>query len=548
MADKVQLAVPYKRFTPADRYDAIVIGSGIGGLANAALLAKHGGKKVLVLERHYTPGGFTHVFHRPGYEWDVGVHYIGDVQPGSVLRAMFDEVSDGKLEWADLGDPYDTIIIGDDKYPFPKGAKNLIAMLKARFPGEEKAIDTYFAYIKEALSGNLAFFGEKAVPDLVATVAGPLMRRKFLKWSDRTTLEVLESLTQNKRLIAVLSAQFGDYGLPPSQSSFVVHAMIAKHYFNGGYYPVGGSERFADTIIPIIERAGGKVLINADVAEVVIEKGRAVGVRMAADGKVIRAPYVISSTGVVNTFTKLIPRPVAEAEGYLEKLKQVHPSAAHLALYIGFKHTAEELGLPKSNLWIYPNEDHDANLAKMGTDPEAPLPLVYVSFPSAKDPDFTNRHPGRATIDIITIAPHEWFAKWQDSKWKKRGAEYEAFKERLAQRLLDTLYQHVPQVKGKLDMYELSTPLTTQHFCNYETGEIYGIDHTPQRFHQRWLKPKTSIPGFYLTGQDVVTCGIGGALFGGVLTASAILKTNVIMTILKNARQRPPAAAVPVPA
>jgi phytoene dehydrogenase-like protein len=77
---------------------AIVIGSGIGGLASAALLAKHGGQRVLVLERHYVAGGYTHTFQRHGYEWDVGVHYIGEVQPGTLLRALFDELTEAQLE------------------------------------------------------------------------------------------------------------------------------------------------------------------------------------------------------------------------------------------------------------------------------------------------------------------------------------------------------------------------------------------------------------------------------------------------------------------
>ena len=93
----------YKRWSGDDSFDAIVVGSGIGGLGAAALLAKYGKKRVLVLERHYAIGGFTHTFHRPGYEWDVGVHYLGDLEPGGMLRSVFDEVSDAKLEWADMG-------------------------------------------------------------------------------------------------------------------------------------------------------------------------------------------------------------------------------------------------------------------------------------------------------------------------------------------------------------------------------------------------------------------------------------------------------------
>ena len=533
-----RIAQPYKRHPVTEDYDAIVIGSGIGGLASAAMLAKHGGKKVLVLERHYTPGGYTHVFHRPGYDWDVGVHYIGGMRPGSNLRRIVDDLSDGRIEWADMGEVYDRVIIDGDSYDLPKGRRNLRAALVSWFPEEEAAIDGYFDAVTAAVSASLPFHAVKTLPGPLAAAAGPLLRRKFLRWSDRTTREVLEELTDDQRLIAVLTAQFGDYGLPPAESSFAMHALVASHYFGGGYYPVGGSGVFAESIIPVIERAGGTVLVNAEVARVVVEHGRAVGVEMAADTRVIRAPVVISDAGVVNTFARLVPPDVAERTGLLDDLTRVTPSIGHLCLYLGFEETAEALDLPKHNLWIYPHEDHDRSFRDSKADPEAALPMVYVSFPAAKDPDFATRHPGRATVDVIAAAPYEWFEGWQASRWKHRDEEYDAFKERLAERMLEALYAQLPQLRGRVAFHEISTPLTTQHFVGYERGELYGIDHTPQRFRQGFLKPSTPIPGLYLTGQDIVTCGVAGAMFGGILTATTLMRTSLLPGLAVTAARR----------
>ena len=443
-----QLAQSYKRHPITEDYDAIVIGSGIGGLACAAMLAKHGGKRVLVLERHYTAGGYTHVFHRPGYEWDVGVHYVGDMAPGSTTRRMVDEISDGRIEWADMGEVYDRVIIGGEAYDLPKGRRNLRDMLVSRFPAEESGIDGYFEAVRQAASSSLPFQVAKTLPGPVQEESGPMMRSSFARWADRTTREVLEELTSDQRLIAVLTAQFGDYGLPPAESSFAMHALLVHHYFRGGYYPVGGSGVIAESIIPVIEGAGGLVLINAEVAQVVVEDGRAVGVQMAADGRIVRAPIVVSDAGVLNTFGALLPREVAEDAGLLQELEDVSPSMAHLCLYLGFEETAEALDMPRHNLWIYPNEHYEQTIEDSRRDPEAPLPMVYVSFPAAKDPDFTRRHPGHATVDVITAAPYEWFERWEGSRWKRRGADYDAFKDRLAERMMQALFEQMPQLRG----------------------------------------------------------------------------------------------------
>lgn len=519
------IATPYKRSKNNDGYDVIVIGSGIGGLASAALLSRLVGLKVLVLERHYEVGGYTHTFKRPGFEWDVGVHYIGSVHPKTLLGKFLGLITDGTLEWEDMGEVYDRIVIGDDIYDLPKNPVALKAALKSYFPGEERAIESYFSLVKQAVEASSAHFLEKLLPPFLSRIIGSTLTQNFDVIAARTTREVLEELTSNERLIAVLCGQWGDYGLPPSKSSFAMHAMLITHYMYGAVYPVGGSARIAESIVPVIEANGGKILIRAEVKEIVVENGTAIGVRMA-DDTVIRAPIVISGAGVINTYDHLLNPAVAHQFKLASELARVNPSAAHLCLYMGLETTAEELGLHKTNLWVYPDEDLEFNLEQAERDRNNPLPLVYLSFPSAKDPDFSRRHPGKATIEAITVAPYSWVSEWEGTAWKKRGKDYEAFKEDMATRLLEVLYEQVPQVRGKITYYELSTPLSTQHFTNYQTGEIYGLDHTPSRFKQRFLRPHTPISGLYLTGQDIATCGVAGGLFGGVLAAGAVIQKN----------------------
>jgi all-trans-retinol 13,14-reductase len=165
-------------------------------------------------------------------------------------------------------------------------------------------------------------------------------------------------------------------------------------------------------------------------------------------------------------------------------------------------------------------------------DSKNDFPVVYISFPSTKDDEWDKDHAGFATIEAITLAHWDEYSKWQDLPWKKRGEVYEKEKEKLSQRILDIVYQHVHQAKDALAYAELSTPLTVTSLANYSKGEMYGISHTPKRFRQKWLKPQTKIKNLFLTGQDITTVGVTSALFSGLLTASAVLGKN-LTTMLK---------------
>ena len=213
-------------------------------------------------------------------------------------------------------------------------------------------------------------------------------------------------------------------------------------------------------------------------------------------------------------------------------INQVEASSGYYCLHIGLNKSAKEIDLKNANLWVYPGYDHDRNLENYLSDNKQPYPVVFISFPSAKDPSWDKDHPNSATIEVITVAEFEKHKKWEDKQWKKRGDEYESFKETISQSLLESLYKQSPKTKGHVDYYELSTPLTSRDLANYKEGELYGINHTPKRFQQKWLKPQTNIKNLYLTGQDIVTAGVSAAMMSGVITSSAILKKNLMKQFL----------------
>lgn len=512
-------------------YDAVIIGSGIGGLTTAALLSDLGWK-VCVLEQHYTAGGYTHSYDRNGYEWDVGVHYIGDVGIQTRTWKMFDFLSGGELKWAPMDDEYDRFHVGERVVSAIKGKQQFRENLCRHFPAETKAIDGYMRLLDRVGKALPAYAMRKLLKPWQYVLAWPYLKFKIPALLFRNTHEVLSELTSDQDLIAVLCGQWGDMGLPPKRSAFMVHAMIARHYMHGGYYPVGGSWRIAETIIPRIQQTGGEVFTYAKVKQILL-RGRTVTGLQMADGHRIDCDCVISSAGVSNTFSRLLPTDAVRGAGYEKLLKQVRPSVAHLGVYIGLKETAEQLGLPKTNYWIYPDNDFDGAVESFMDDPEAPFPVVYISFPSAKDPDYARRRPGTATIEIVAPAPFGWFEKWHGTAWGQRGEEYEAFKDRLAERLLSHVYDKLPQLNGKIDYYEVSTPLSTEYFCAYEKGELYGLEHDATRLRQNWLGPRTRFNGLWLTGQDVLTCGVTGAMMAGLLTTSSIVGTRKSRVLLK---------------
>ncbi len=531
------VGTPWKRLEKKDGYDAIVIGSGLGAMTFGAIMAKQG-KKVLLLEKHYVPGGFTHVFKRKEYEWDVGIHYVGDVHKKfTFISILFDYISDYQLKWQEMDEVYDRIVLGEKVYDFKAGKENFIEMLYEKFPGEEAAIDKYISTVYAATSSNKKFFQERALPTILSKLVGGFLTKKYYEWSDKTTKEVLDNITDNQELKAVLAGQYGDHGMPPGESSFAIQSVVNKHYWKGGAFPVGGCQRIAETIIPVIEKAGGAVAVRAGVEKIIVENGKATGVLME-DGSIVQAPMIVSSAGYLNTFARLLDKDVQETIGFSPE-KGVPPSVSHVCLYIGLKENLRDLGIGSTNYWVYPHNDHDRGVKEYMADSSKPFPVTYISFPSLKDPEWDERYPGKSTIEMITLAPYEWFAKWEDERWKHRGDEYEAYKEEFSQRLLKELYKQFPQLEGKIDYYELSTPLSTKHFVNYEHGEIYGLDHSPKRFRMPELRPKTSIKNLYLTGQDIVTVGIGGALMSGLLTAAHVtssisLADKIVKKVMKH--------------
>lgn len=502
--------------------DHIIIGSGIGGLTTAIWLAKSG-KKVVVLERHYTPGGFTHSFKRKnGFKWDVGVHYVGNVEKGNQLRGFFDLITSKKLDWEPIGNIYDEIQIGDKKYQFKAGEEELKKQLLHYFPNEALTINTYFKLIRKVNKRASLFFLEKAFEPILQKTIGWIFKKRFHTYSKKTTYNVLSNLTKNKELIAVLCGQCGNYGLSPKESSFAAHAIVINHFMNGGYYPKGGADQICKNAVDTLANNNGRLYVNANVTEIVVEKRSVIGVRVNND--FIPCESVISNVGVVNTFNHLLSKKGKQLCNI--NFKTVAPSSGHLCLYVGLNQSNEALKLPKYNVWSYRNNKIDTNYKPQNIS-DAVENFTYISFPSVKDPLWDKNHPNTSTIQALTIGKYDWFKEYENQPWMNRDDAYKKLKKDFETKMLKKLYLLFPNIKGHVILTEVSTPLSTKHFSNYHTGEIYGLAHSPERFNLPFLKPETKIKGLRLVGQDITIVGVAGAMLSGMLCAITILKYRV---------------------
>lgn len=547
-ADILRLGYSQKKL-PAD-IDHIIVGSGLSGLYLAALLSKLG-RKVLVLEQHYVAGGCTHTFKDKGFEFDTGVHYVGQA---TQLAAMMDFASGrpGAFEFSRSGiedgsNVYNEITVGGYTHRFRPGKEQFIGDLVARFPDQEAALRLFF---REVLYGAMAMglvtskqMLSPAVWKLMINMPGPA-RWISKRYIERTLSTVLTDcgVTDNT-LRSLLSAEFGDYGVVPDEAPFFMQAIILFHYiWEGGFYPKGGSDAFAESLVPTILDAGGSVMVRAPVSRIVVENGRAVGVEVNGKGMVRARCSVISAAGAEVTYRKLLDEVLVQKMGgppqsvlATEKKGVAH----HVYGFIGFDGTSAELGLPTHNIWSFPVKDGETpDLtqawksvfgSEKGTPPsfleseesanQMQLPC-FISFPSAKDTSYNTKCPGKSSAVIISESRAEYFA--MAGPVNKRGDEYKQVKERYKQALLNAVLRHFPGLKSKVSYVDVATPLSNEHYLGRASS--YGLDQDAARF----LDPTLSvcvpqIRGLYLTGQDLMCCGVMGQPIVAWLTLAKVL-------------------------
>ena len=526
-----------KRKIPQD-LDYIIIGSGISGLTTAAVLSKIG-KRVLVLEQHYIAGGCCHTFTEDGYEFDTGIHYVGNIKK---LNKILDLVTDSPITWTKMGNTfndctevYDEIVVNDKSFKIRSGEQKFTADLIRRFPNEKTNIQNYFKLVKHVNSLNLFFILKIFPNNFIKRWIINYFCKDYLKYAKKNAYDtVFDEITQNKDLIAILFGQHGDAATPPKQMSFIIHAGIVGHYLDGGYYPNGGPSKISGELIKTIVKYNGRVLVRKGVKKIILnsDNSRAIGVEMA-NGDIIYSKNIISSVGFINTFQKLIPKPVSEKLEITKHLKKYEPALSYFYIFLGLKHSLDTMKLTTRNVWGHPCTDLDKGLQDFCNNPtEAPIPY-FIAFPSSKDNTWNERMPYKTTAVILTMLPHTIFKEWENQKCMHRDEDYTYLKNIIGDRLInECFFKHYPELKDKIQYKTIGTPLTNKHYLGSPFGECLGMPHTPERFTSHLLTPHTEIKNLYMTGQDLISGGFAGALESAILTLNCILGYGTVSDIV----------------
>ncbi len=515
-------------------YDVAVIGSGAGGLAAAVALAQSG-LRTLVLEQHDVPGGWCHSFALDGHRFSPGVHYLGELGPGGRLRSIYEGLGVSRdLVFCELNpDGFDHVRIGapgaEVRFDIPKGREELTRRLCDRFPAENAGIRAYMAtvaHLAEDLSGVLD------VTSLRDVLMLPLHSRALARWGLRSSAAMLDAHVHAPLLRAILLAQSGDHGLPPSRAPAPVHASIMAHYFEGAWYPRGGGFALPRAFVRALERSGGEIRLATRVDRILMQKGHVIGLCLG-DGTEVRTRFVVSNADPGQTFGRLLRADDVPTQ-VRAKLARTRWSVSALSLYVATDMDLGAAGMDSGNVWSYAHPDLEAIYGEnLGADVDD-VPGLFVAASTLKDPSMS---PKGHTLEAFTFVGHDAFSEWATSRFGERPLAYAQKKAELTERMLRAVDRVVPGIYGKATLHELATPLTNVHYLRATEGSLYGTEKTRWQVGP-WSWPvKSALPGLYLCGASTVSHGVMGATVSGLLAAGAILGVSVPELLRQNGPQ-----------
>ncbi len=488
----------------SERYDAIVVGAGLGGLSAAALLAREG-KRVLLCEKHNIPGGYATSFVRGRYEFEVALHELSGIgtaeKRGHLYRYLERLGVTDDVTFLDIPELYRSVF-PDQDLVLPRGAEAYEETLARAFPSDAAGIRAFLKLVLTVARevAAIAAVGRMTNP-LKTLVQCPHTVRHF----SATWGEVLRGYVSGARARAVLSQYWGYFGLPPSEVSFIYFAVaLASYLVLGPSYVKGRSQALSNAFVRVVERHGGRVRFHCGVRRITVAGGRVTGV-VTDTGEAYEADWTISNADPIATCHDLIGLEHVP-EAFIRSLRASTVAASTVNVYLGVARPAAALGLTCHENFVNDDDDFDAQGAAMATlgPPRCTLTTCY----NAVDPDVSP--PGTCAVVLTTLS--------MGDPWCRLSPQgYHEAKQRIADAMIRAAERIAPGLRAAIETVDVATPITNMRYAHTLGGSIYGFanpphDHTVLRMRQRGPLPGLLFVGAWTQmGGGFEPCMLSGA-------------------------------------
>lgn len=495
-------------------YDVVIIGSGLGGLVSAIILAKEG-KSVCVLEKNNQYGGNLQTFVRNKTIFDTGVHYIGGLSEGQNLYQYFNYIDIlDDLEFKKLDeDGFDIISFDNDEkeYNHAQGYENFTNTLIQDFPEEESAIIAYCDKLRETCNEFPLYNLKMGSPYYDDVSVFQLQAKKYI-----------ETLTANKKLQAVLAGTNYLYAGDGDRTPFYVHALSTNTYIESSYRCKNGGSQITKVLMKRLRALGGDTYKHSEVSHFNFEDGIITSAVIKNDVKV-HGDLFISNIDPKQTLKMVGDGKFRKS--YSNRISQIETTPAAFSLYIVLKPNSFKY----QNKNFYHFKDYN-NVWDTLHYTEESWPEGYMMSMGVKK----NQGEYGDNIAVMTYMNFSEVAPWVDSfntvaHKNERGQNYEQFKAEKAEKIIVELEKKFPNIRDCIEAFYTSTPLSYRDYIGNTDGAMYGYVKDVNKPMHSFISPKTRVKNLLFTGQSLNMHGILGVTIGAVITCSEVLGKEYLL-------------------